>query len=166
MTGPPGGVRRIDLDDLDPVDRAGYLAAFDQAGTGLSEGGVPVGSSIVRNGEVIASGRNRRVQEGDPIAHGEMNALRLAGRQPTYRDVTLHTTLAPCMMCTGTIMQFKIPRLVVGEAQTFPGNFDLLVDAGVEILLLDHQPSIELMTRFQSESPDVWAEDIADDVPE
>ena len=169
MTAPvarPPSVRRIAFDDLDPADRVGYEAAFEQADTGLSEGGVPVGSSIVRNGEVIASGRNRRVQEGDPIAHGEMNALRLAGRQPTYRDVTLHTTLAPCMMCTGTIIQFKIPRIVVGEAQTFPGNFDVLAEAGVEILLLDHGPSIDLMTRFQTEYPEVWAEDIAEDTLE
>lgn len=156
------GVRRLTIEDLDDVDRRGYLAAFEQAATGLDEGGVPVGSSIVRDGEVIAAGRNRRVQEGDPIAHGEMNALRLAGRQPTYRDVTLHTTLAPCMMCTGTIIQFKIPRVVVGEDRTFPGNFDALTAAGVEIVLLDHEPSIELMTRFRTESPDVWAEDIAE----
>lgn len=150
------------LDDLAGPDRAAYLRAHDEAATGLSEGGVPVGSSLSRGTMVVASGRNRRVQEGDPIAHGEMNCLSNAGRQSTYRDTTLCTTLAPCMMCTGTILQFKIPRVIVGEARTFPGNLELLTNNGVEVILLDHAPSIALMAEFVERYPDVWAEDIAD----
>ena len=150
------------FESLGRLDRLGYERAFEEGATGLSEGGVPVGSSLRRHSEILAGGRNRRVQEGDPIAHGEMNCLRVAGRQRTYRDTTLYTTLAPCMMCTGTIIQFKIPRVVVGEARSFEGNLELLAGAGVEVVLLDHQPSVDLMVEFVERYPEVWAEDIAE----
>lgn len=150
------------IDELSTDDRRGYDAAFEQAAIGLSEGGVPVGSALTRADQVVAVGRNRRVQGGDPIAHGEMDALRRAGRQSSYAAMTIFTTLSPCLMCSGAILLFKIPRVVVGEAQTFPGDLDALVDAGCEVVLLDHSPSIELMERFQREYPAVWAEDIAE----
>jgi cytosine/creatinine deaminase len=111
---------------------------------------------------VIAIGHNERVQNGDPIAHGEMSALRAAGRQKSYRDTTLYTTLAPCAMCTGTIIQFKIPRLAVGEARTFDGEFDLLRSRGVEVVVLDDQRCVDMMRTFQDNNPDLWPEDIAE----
>jgi creatinine deaminase len=157
-------VVRTSLDDLDDDDRAGYEAAYEQAALGLAEAGVPVGAALRRGTEIVARGRNRRVQEGDPTAHGEIDCLRAAGRRPGYADCTLYTTLAPCMMCTGTIIQFKIPRVVVGEAETFEGNLSFLAGQGVEVLLLDHQPSVGLMAEFQARYPEVWAEDIAEPI--
>jgi cytosine deaminase len=157
-----GTISEIGFDDLEITDWMGYSRAYEEAAAGLSEGGVPVGSSLRRGSEIVAGGRNRRVQDGDPIAHGEMNCLRVAGRQRTYADTTLYTTLAPCMMCTGTILQFKIPRVVVGEARSFEGNLDMLVGAGVEVILLDHQPSVDLMAEFTTRYPEIWAEDIAE----
>ena len=111
---------------------------------------------------MVAQGRNQRVQQGDPIAHGEMDALRKAGRQKTYRDTTLYTSLSPCMMCSGTIVQFGIPRVVIGDAQTFGGNEAFLRAHGVEVIIADDPACIALMTRFIAEKPELWAEDIAD----
>src|SRR5688572_25028889 len=99
--------------------------AYDEAKAGYDEGGCPIGSVLAEGDRLIARGRNQRVQQGDPIAHGEMDCLRRAGRQKSYRSMTLYTSLSPCMMCTGTIIQFAIPRVVVGEAQNFPGNPEL-----------------------------------------
>ncbi len=155
-------VVRTSLDELDGADRTAYRAAFDEAVAGAADGGVPVGAALRRGAEVIARGHNRRVQEGDPTAHGEMDCLRAAGRQPTYADTSLYTTLAPCMMCAGTIVQFKIPRVVVGEAETFAGDLPFLAGRGVEVVLLDHRPSIDLMAEFQRRRPELWAEDIAE----
>ncbi len=143
---------------LDPA----FEAAYEAAQKSLSEGGIPIGAALAREGVVIASGHNERIQHGDPIAHGEMSALRAAGRQKSYRDTTLHTTLAPCAMCTGTIIQFKIPRVVVGEARTFAGEFELLRSRGVEVVVLDDQRCVDMMSRFQNENPGLWAEDIAE----
>ncbi|HSU71071.1 MAG TPA: nucleoside deaminase, partial [Micrococcaceae bacterium] len=117
---------------------------------------------LARNGGIIAAGHNERVQRADPIAHGEMSALRSAGRQATYRDTTLYTTLAPCAMCAGTIIQFKIPRVVVGEAVTFPGELELLRSRGVEVVVLDDQRCVDMMNQFQTEHAALWAEDIAE----
>ncbi|MEI2276728.1 nucleoside deaminase [Paenarthrobacter ilicis] len=139
-----------------------FEAAYQAAQKSLSEGGIPIGAALARNGEVIASGHNERVQHGDPIAHGEMSALRAAGRQKSYRDTTLYTTLAPCAMCTGTIIQFKIPRVVVGEAETFPGEFELLRSRGVEVVVLDDPRCVEMMRNFQEQHPELWSEDIAE----
>ena len=137
--------------------------AYDEAKKGFHEGGCPIGSVLARKGIEISRGHNQRVQKGDPIAHGEMDALRKAGRQKTYRDTVLYTTLSPCMMCSGTIVQFGIPRVVIGENSTFGGNEDFLRKRGVEIVIANDKQCIALMTRFIKEKPELWAEDIAED---
>jgi len=136
--------------------------AYEEARAGFAEGGCPIGSVLARGGEVVAQGRNQRGQKGDPIAHGEMDALRKAGRQKTYRDTVLYTSLSPCMMCTGTIIQFGIPRVVIGENTTFGGNEDFLRSRGVEVVVADDPDCIALMQRFIAEKPALWAEDIAE----
>jgi cytosine deaminase len=145
------------------ADRQFMHLALAEAQRGYDEGGVPVGSVLVANGRLATQGHNRRVQEGDPIAHGEMDCLRRAGRRPHYRDTVLYTTLSPCMMCTGTILQFGIPRVVVGERRNFKGNCDFLAERGVDVVLLDDPACIDLMARFIRERPDLWHEDIAED---
>jgi cytosine/creatinine deaminase len=137
--------------------------ALEEARRGYDEGGVPVGSVLVENGRSVAQGHNRRVQDGDPIAHGEMDCLRRAGRRPHYRDTTVYTTLSPCLMCAGTILQFGIPRVVVGERANFEGNCDFLAERGVDVVLLDDPDCIDLMARFIRERPDLWNEDIAEE---
>ena len=129
---------------------------------GYEEGGVPVGSLLARRGEVVAEGWNRRVQLGDPIAHGEMDCLRRAGRQRSYRDTILYTSLSPCMMCAGTIVQFAIPAVVILENRNFGGNEDFLRANGVALALVDDRRCIELMARFIAEKPELWNEDIAE----
>ena len=135
--------------------------AFEQALKSYEEGGLPIGAVMTEAGEVIARGHNRRVQDGDPTAHGEMDCLRRAGRRSRYEGVTIYTTLSPCMMCAGTIVQFGIPRVIIGEARNFPGNIPLLQDHGVDVRVLDDPDCIELMSRFIRERPDLWDEDIA-----
>jgi cytosine deaminase len=147
---------------LDSTDRPAFEAAYRAAQKSLAGGGIPIGAALARDGEVAASGHNERVQSADPIAHGEMSALRAAGRQKTYRDTTLYTTLAPCAMCAGTIIQFKIPRVVVGEARTFDGELELLRSRGVEVVVLDDQRCVDMMRTFQADNPELWAEDIAE----
>ena len=137
--------------------------ALAEAQLGFDEGGVPVGSVLVENGRLAAQGHNRRVQDGDPIAHGEMDCLRRAGRRPHYRNTALYTTLSPCMMCTGTILQFGIPRVVFGERSNFEGNCDFLSDRGVAVVLLNDGGCIDLMARFIRERPELWNEDIAEE---
>lgn len=144
------------------TDRKFLQIAYNEAKAGFDEGGCPIGSVLARGDELVASGRNQRVQQGDPIAHGEMDALRKAGRQKTYRDTTLYTSLSPCMMCSGTIVQFGIPRVVIGENQTFGGNEEFLESHGVEVIIADHEDCVALMQRFIKEKPALWAEDIAD----
>lgn len=136
--------------------------AYDEAKAGFDEGGCPIGSVLARGGEVVSRGRNQRVQRGDPIAHGEMDALRKAGRQKTYRDTVLYTSLSPCMMCAGTIVQFGIPRVVIGDTQNFGGNEAFLRERGVEVVLAEDPECIALMKRFIAEKPELWAEDIAE----
>ena len=136
--------------------------AYNEAKLGFEEGGCPIGSVLARGAEIVSQGRNQRVQKGDPIAHGEMDALRKAGRQKTYRDTTLYTSLSPCMMCTGTILQFGIPRVVIGENKNFGGNEEFLRSKGVEVLIANDEDCIELMTRFINEKPELWADDIAE----
>lgn len=136
--------------------------AYDEARAGFDEGGCPIGSVLAWGGEVVSRGRNQRVQRGDPIAHGEMDALRKAGRQKTYRDTVLYTSLSPCMMCAGTIVQFGIPRVVIGDTQNFGGNEAFLRDRGVEVVLAEDPECIALMKRFIAEKPELWAEDIAE----
>jgi cytosine/creatinine deaminase len=148
---------------LTETDEKMLRIAYDEAKAGFDEGGCPIGSVLARGDKVVAQGRNQRVQDGDPIAHGEMDALRKAGRQKTYRDTVLYTSLSPCMMCTGTIIQFGIPRVVIGENQTFGGNEDLLRSRGVEVVIANDPDCIALMTRFIKEKPELWNEDIAVD---
>ena len=148
---------------LNDTDRNMLKIAYDEARLGFEEGGCPIGSVLARSGEAVSRGRNQRVQQGDPIAHGEMDALRKAGRQKTYRDTVLYTTLSPCMMCSGTIIQFGIPRVVIGENKTFGGNEAFLRQHGVEIVIADDPDCIDLMERFVNEKPELWAEDIAED---
>ncbi len=147
---------------LNETDKKFLQLAFDEARRGFDEGGCPIGSVIARGNELLASGRNQRVQKGDPIAHGEMDALRKAGRQKTYRDTTLYTSLSPCMMCSGTIVQFCIPRVVIGENKTFGGNEEFLRQHGVEVIIADDPSCIALMEMFIREKPELWAEDIAE----
>ncbi len=148
---------------LNATDQRLLGMAIDEARTGFDEGGVPIGSVLARGDEVIASGRNRRVQNGDPIAHGEMDCLQRAGRQRSYRDTTLYTSLSPCMMCAGTIVQFSIPRVVIAEAENFAGNVEFLRSNGVEVIVADDADATALMRRFIDENPELWNEDIAEE---
>lgn len=148
---------------LSETDQKFLRIAYEEALAGFNEGGCPIGSVLARGDELVSQGRNQRVQCGDPIAHGEMDALRKAGRQKTYRDTTLYTSLSPCMMCSGTIVQFGIPRVVIAENTTFGGNEAFLEENGVEVIVADDPDCIALMTKFIKERPELWAEDIAED---
>jgi creatinine deaminase len=148
---------------LNDIDKKFLRIAYEEALAGFKEGGCPIGSALARGDQLVAQGRNQRVQQGDPIAHGEMDCLRKAGRQKSYRAMTLYTSLSPCMMCSGTIIQFGIKRVVVGENRNFGGNEGFLRDQGVEVLIADDKDCIDLMKRFITEKPELWAEDIAED---
>ena len=138
------------------------LAAIEEAEAGLREGGIPIGSVIVHQGRIIGRGHNRRVQRGSAILHGEMDALEHAGRQPAavYRDSVLYTTLSPCAMCSGAILLYGIPHVIVGENQTFMGEEDLLRSRGVRIEVRQDPICIQLMTEFIRAHPELWHEDI------
>jgi cytosine deaminase len=142
------------------VDQDMMALALREARASLDTGGVPVGAVLAAGGELVAAGHNERVQHGDPVAHGEISALRNAGRRASYADTTLYTTLSPCQMCTGAILLFQIPRVVVGEARTFAGDLDFLRAQGVGIVLLDDPGCIAAMEEFQARYPEVWSEDI------
>ncbi len=148
---------------LSENDQKFLRLAYEEAKAGFDEGGCPIGSVLAKGDALIAQGRNQRVQGGDPIAHGEMDCLRKAGRQKTYRGMTLYTSLSPCMMCSGTIVQFGIERVVVGENINFGGNEDFLRERGVEVVVVNDRDCIDLMQRFITEKPQLWAEDIAED---
>jgi cytosine/creatinine deaminase len=134
--------------------------AISQARESLDAGGVPVGAVLAVADQVVAAGHNERVQRGDPVAHGEISCLRNAGRRTTYEGTTMYTTLSPCIMCTGAILLFQIPRVVVGEAETFAGDLEFLSDRGVEVVLLDDDRCVALMREFQQRYPEIWSEDI------
>jgi cytosine deaminase len=136
--------------------------AIEQARIGRDEGGIPIGAAILIDGVVVAAGRNRRVQLGSAIHHGETNALEVAGRLPAsqYRRATMATTLSPCDMCTGAILLYGIPRLVIGENRTFLGGEDYLRSRGVEVVNLDSAECFDLMQQFIAANPDLWNEDI------
>ena len=144
----------------DQADRDMMALALAQARVSLEAGGVPVGAVHAAGGQEVAAGHNERVQRGDPVAHGEIACLRNAGRQASYAGMTLYTTLSPCQMCTGAILLFQIPRVVVGEAQTFEGDLGFLSAKGVEIVLLDDPACMAAMREFQERFPEVWSEDI------
>jgi len=137
-------------------------AAIEEAQQGLNEGGIPIGSAIVHAGRVIGRGHNRRVQRGSSVLHGEMDALENAGRQPAaiYRQSVLYTTLSPCAMCSGAILLYGIPRVIVGENQTFLGEEELLRSRGVTVHVLQDETCIRLMREFIAAHPELWNEDI------
>src|SRR5208282_2226868 len=138
--------------------------AIAEARQGLAEGGIPIGAAIFdENGKVISAGHNRRVQSGDPSLHGETDAFRRAGRQRSYRNLIMVTTLAPCWYCSGLVRQFRIGTLVVGESRTFPGGLDWLRENGVEVIDLDSTDCRELMEAYIAAHPDVWNEDIGEE---
>lgn len=138
-------------------------AAIEEARIGQTEGGIPIGSVIVHHGKIIGRGHNMRVQKGDPLLHGEMSALQQAGRLPAsvYRECTLYTTLSPCPMCSGAIVLYKIPRVVIAENQSFLGAEDWLRSQGVELTILQDEECVSMMRTFIAERPDLWYEDIA-----
>jgi cytosine deaminase len=146
------------VDDID----AFLQAAIDEAGRGLAEGGIPIGAVLVHRGTILGRGHNRRVQQGSAILHGEMDALERAGRHPAsvYRESVIYTTLSPCAMCTGAILLYGIPHVVIGENRTFTGEEDLLRSRGVRVDVLQDERCISLMRAFIAAHPDLWHEDI------
>ena len=136
--------------------------AIDEARSGQREGGIPIGSVIVHNGTVIGRGHNKRIQKGSVVLHGEMDALENAGRQPAaiYRECTLYTTLSPCPMCTGAIILYGIPKVVIGENKTFMGAEELLIQNGIELIVVNDSECIEMMESFIKSNPELWNEDI------
>jgi cytosine deaminase len=137
-------------------------AAIDEAVAGLKEGGIPIGSVLVHNGRIIGRGHNRRVQRGSAVLHAEMDALENAGRQPAkvYQESTLYTTLSPCAMCSGAILLYKIPTVIIGENLTFRGEEDLLRDRGVTVADMADDTCIRMMKDFIRDNPVLWNEDI------
>jgi len=137
-------------------------AAIEEAKQGLSEGGIPIGSVIVHNGKIIGRGHNRRVQKGSVILHGEMDAFENAGRQPAsvYRECTLYTTLSPCPMCSGAMLLYGIPKVVIGENKTFLGDEELLKSRGMEVEVINDETCIQMMNGFIEKNPELWNEDI------
>lgn len=142
----------------------GLEIAITEAEVGRSEGGIPIGSCLVLDGEVVGRGRNRRVQGGSAVLHGEMDALENAGRLTPfqYRRSTIYTTLSPCDMCTGAILLYRIPKVVIGENRTFLGPEDLLRSRGVEVTVVDDERCVEMMTEFIVAEPELWFEDIGE----
>jgi len=138
--------------------------ALEEARYGLIEGGIPIGAALfTRDGKLVSRGHNRRVQQGDPSMHGETDAFRRAGRQKSYRNLIMVTTLAPCWYCSGLVRQFRIGTLVVGESRTFAGGLDWLRENGVEVIDLDNLACRELLEGYIAEHPDVWHEDIGEE---
>lgn len=151
---------------MDPDrDREFLAVAIEQARIGRSEGGVPIGAALVVDGAVLGAGHNRRIQDGSAIRHGETDALEIAGRQPAsiYRRATMYTTLSPCDMCSGAILLYGIPRVVLGENRTFMGAESLLRSRGVEVVNLDSKECFELMREFIAANPAAWSEDIGEE---
>ena len=139
-------------------------AAIEQAKKSYAEGGIPIGSVIVHDGKIIGAGHNKRVQEGSVVLHGEMDALENAGRQKAsiYKECTLYTTLSPCPMCSGTILLYGIPKVIIGENKTFMGEEQHLQSRGVDVTVMDNDECYQLMATFINEKPDLWNEDIGE----
>lgn len=142
-----------------------FREAIKEARLGLEERGIPIGSVLVHNGVIIGRGHNRRIQKGSVVLHGEMDALENAGRQPAhvYKACTLYTTLSPCPMCTGAILLYGVPKVIIGENQTFMGEEELLRSKGVEVVVLNDEACIEMMQSFIQNRPDLWNEDIGEE---
>ncbi|MFA5055766.1 MAG: nucleoside deaminase [Dehalococcoidia bacterium] len=138
-----------------------YLkAAIDEAKKGLAEGGIPIGSVLVKDGEIVGRGHNRRVQHGDPMAHAEIDCLRNAGRIGSYKGTTLYSTLMPCYLCAGAVVQFGIKKVIAGESRTFPGARSFMEEHGVEVIDVDDNECYALMQDFIRKNPELWNEDI------
>ena len=137
--------------------------AIEEAHTGLSEGGIPIGAALFdKNGKILGRGHNRRIQENDPSVHGETDAFRKAGRQRRYQDTIMVTTLAPCWYCSGLVVQFQIGKVIVGESRTFRGGIDWLRERNIEVVDLDSPECVEMLTTFIKAHPDLWDEDIGE----
>ena len=146
-----------------PDHRALLDTAISEARQGLAEGGIPIGAALYhQDGRLLGCGHNRRVQESDPSIHGETDAFRKAGRQRSYRDTIMVTTLAPCWYCSGLVRQFNIGAIVVGEAKTFSGGHDWLAENGVDVTVLEDERCIQMMTDFIEARPELWLEDIGE----
>jgi len=150
------------LPDESEIERC-MQEAIQEARNGLEEGGVPIGSVLVREGKIIGRGHNRRIQFGDPTAHGEIDCLRAAGRQKTYKDTIMYSTLMPCAMCTGAAIQFGIPIVIAGEDRTFESSRHLMENAGIKVIDLNLDECYEMLQTFAKRSPSLWNEDIGVD---
>jgi len=152
------------MDPLDHGDQAGLAAAIEEARAGLADGGIPIGSALMIDGEIVGRGHNRRVQQGSVVLHAEMDCLERAGRLPAsaYRRATLYTTLSPCDMCTGAALLYGIPRIVIGENETFLGGEALLESRGVDLVRADDETCKQLMRDFIAAEPELWNEDIGE----
>ncbi|MGA2851524.1 MAG: nucleoside deaminase [Terracidiphilus sp.] len=147
-----------------PLYETMLSVAIEEARLGLAEGGIPIGAAIFkRTGELVSRGHNRRVQQGDPSVHGETDAFRRAGRQRSYRDLVMVTTLAPCWYCSGLVRQFQFGTLVVGESRTFPGGLDWLRENGIEVIDLDNSECREMLEGYIAKHPKIWNEDIGEE---
>jgi cytosine deaminase len=159
-----GALNREQTAPADSMGANGYdpfmRAAEEEARKGLAEGGLPIGSVLVRGGQIIGRGHNRRVQKGDPMAHAEIDCLTNAGRQKTYKDTVLYSTLMPCHLCSGAVVQFGIPKVIVGESVNFAGAPDFLRSQGVEVTDLRDPDCIQMMANFIKSHPELWHEDI------
>ena len=142
-----------------PVDKF-MQAAIDAARKSRDEGGIPIGSSLVRGNELIAVGHNKRVQDNDPVTHAEIDCLRNAGRIGSFHGTVLYSTLMPCYLCAGAVVQFQIPKVIVGESRTFPGAVDFMRSHGVEVSDLDLPECVQMMQEFIAKHPELWNEDI------
>jgi cytosine/creatinine deaminase len=140
-------------------------AAIAEARLGLQEGGIPIGSVLVRRGEIIGRGRNKRVQDGNPIVHAEIDCMTQAGRVGHYRDTVLYSTLMPCYLCAGAAVQFRIPKVIVGESRTFHGARGFMEDHGIEVVDLDLPECVDMMEAFIAAHPELWFEDIGELAP-
>jgi creatinine deaminase len=163
VTDRPGGGQPEDR-PRGSADERFLDVAIEQARQGRAEGGIPIGAALVVDGRVLGAGHNRRVQLSSPIRHGETDALEVAGRQPAavYRRATMYTTLSPCDMCTGAILLYEIPRVVIGENRTFVGGEDYLRSRGVEVVVLDSAGCVQMMEEFIGANPELWSEDIGE----
>ncbi|RYD70392.1 MAG: nucleoside deaminase [Verrucomicrobiaceae bacterium] len=144
---------------MDPFMRA----AIDEAKKGLAEGGIPIGSALVRKGKLVGTGHNKRVQDNDPVTHAETDCLRNAGRLGSYRGCTLYSTLMPCYFCSGAAVQFGIKKVVVGESRNFPGAPEFMRSHGIEVIDLDLPECYEMMAQFIHDHPKLWNEDIGEE---
>ncbi len=137
-------------------------AAIDEARLGLREGGIPIGSVLVKDGVIVGRGHNKRVQDSDPVTHAEIDCLRNAGRVGSYRGTILYSTLMPCYLCAGAVVQFEIPKVIVGESRTFAGAGEFMESHGVEVVDLDLPECVEMMREFIRQNPKLWDEDIGE----